>query len=423
MQPKRYSKIIVLVFCLFWVAASPAKGEFTCDDYDSPDGESIYRICFPDFGYNGKLVIWAHGFQDVTEDVQIPENQLSFGDFSIPEAITEFGYAFATSSYSKTGLAVVEGSEDIAELVLLFNNHVDVPPEKVFLTGASEGGLITALLIESHPDLFDAGLAACGPVGDFPYQIKFFGDARATFQYFFPRLIPGDPFNPSDHLINGWEVFYEYVVKPVVFRTSNRGRLDQWVNVANLPFDPNDKHTSLETTVKDVLRYAVVNTRDAALTLGGFPFENRWTWYRGSNNDFLLNLFVPRRSADPAAVAEMKSSYNTTGQLSTPLVTLHTLLDQQVPYFHEFLYNFKTLSQGSLLTEHVNIPINRFGHCNFTPDEALLGFGLMLLYAGEMDTIEGIGSMLRGGELSSFESLAERFGLPYSLEGNKLRLK
>jgi pimeloyl-ACP methyl ester carboxylesterase len=182
--------------------------------------------------YNGKLVIWAHGFQDATDPVQIPEDQLSFGDFSIPEVITSLGYGFATNSYSKTGLAVVQGKEDILELLGTFAT-LHGAPDMVFLTGASEGGLITALLIESHPDLFDAGLAVCGPVGDFTYQIKFFGDARATFQYFFPRLIPGDPFNPSDLLINGWEVFYEYVVKPVVFRTSNRRRLDQWVNVAN----------------------------------------------------------------------------------------------------------------------------------------------------------------------------------------------
>jgi hypothetical protein len=190
-----------------------------------------------------------------------------------------------------------------------------------------------------------------------------------------------------------------------------------------LPYDLTDKYGSLEITVRDVLRYAVVNINDAAATLGGFPFENRWTWYRGSKNDFLLNLFVPRVGADPAGVAEMKKNYNTTGQLSIPLVTMHTTLDQQVPYFHEFLYNLKTISQGSFWTEHVNFPINRFGHCNFTPDEALLGFGLMLLYAGEMDTLEGVGSMLRGEDLSSFESLAERFGLPYNVEGNKLRLK
>ncbi len=418
MQPKRYSKIIVLVFCLIWVAASPAKSENICEGGNQYSG-STYLICIPTT-YNNKLVIWAHGFQDAGPGVEIPEDQLSFGGISIPEIITSLGYGFATNSYSKKGLAVVQGAADIVDLVSIFKSLHDTP-DKVFLIGASEGGLITTLLTESHPELFDAGLAACGPVGDFPYQIKYFGDARATFQYFFRGLIPGDPFNPPQWLIDDWANYYETHVKADIF--SNHNKLDQWVNVANLPFDPNDKYTSLETTVKDVLRYAVVNIKDAAATLGGFPFDNRWTWYRGSRNDFLLNLLVPRVKADPAAVAEMKSNYNTTGQLSNPLVTLHTLYDQQVPYFHEFLYNLKTLSQGSFLTEHVNVPINRFGHCNFTPDEALLGFGLMLLYAGEMDTLEGVGSILRGEELNSFESLAETFGLPYSVDGGKLRIK
>jgi len=423
MHSKQFSRIIVLVFCLIWIAASPARGAFICEPDGLQDSGSIYRICMPTYvPYNGKLVIWAHGFQDATDPVGIPEDQLSFGGVSIPEIITGLGYGFATNSYSKTGLAVRQGYNDILDLIEIYADEFG-EPEKVFLTGASEGGLITALLIESEPGLFDAGLAACGPVGDFPYQIKYFGDARATFQYFFPRLIPGDPFNPPDALIANWEDFYEFIVKPVVFSLAKRSKLDQWVNVANLPFDSNNKYPSLETTVKDVLRYAVVNTKDAALTLGGFPFENRWTWYRGSNNDFLLNLFVPRRSADPVAIAEMESNYNTSGELSIPLLTIHSLYDQQVPYFHEFLYNLKTLSQGSFLTEHVNIPINRYGHCNFTPEEALLSFGLMLLYAGEMDTLEGVGSLLRGDELTSFESLAERFGLPFNANGDRLRLK
>jgi hypothetical protein len=428
MQPKQHLKLFASVFFLIWVAASPAKGAFTCEPDSSQDSGSIYRICMPsgDTEYNGKLVIWAHGFQDATDLVRIPEDQLSFGSISIPDVITSLGYGFATNSYSKTGLAVVQGKKDIVDLVSIYNKYIfEVygyePATRVFLTGASEGGLITALLIEENPGLFDAGLAACGPVGDFLYQINYFGDARATFQYFFRGLIPGEPFNPPQWLINHWANYYENKVKEKIF--SNHDKLDQWVNVANLPFDPNNKYGSLEITVRDVLRYAVVNINDAAATLGGFPFDNRWTWYRGSKNDFLLNLFVPRVGADPAGVAEMKKNYNTTGQLSIPLVTMHTTLDQQVPYFHEFLYNLKTISQGSFLTEHVNIPINRFGHCNFTSDEALLGFGLMLLYAGEMDTLEGVGSMLRGEELSSFESLAERLGLPYSVGGNKLRLK
>ena len=243
------------------------------------------------------------------------------------------------------------------------------------------------------------------------------------FNFFFPRLIPGDPFKPDLGLVNNWKVYYETIVKPSVFAPANRSKLDQWVKVANLPFDENDYITSLETTVADVLRYSVVNINDATETLGGFPFENRLTWYRGSNNDFLLNLMVPRRAASPIAVERMKNFYNTSGHLEIPLITIHTLKDQQVPYFHEFLYNLKTLSSGSLLAEHINMPINRYGHCNFKPEEALLGFGLMLLYAGEMDTLEGVGSLLRGSELTSFEKYADQYGLPYNAAGERLLLK
>jgi hypothetical protein len=152
MQPKQHLKLFALVFFLIWVAASPAKGAFTClEGFQDEEVGSVYRICMPnDVPYNNKLIIWAHGFQDATDPVQIPEDQLSFGDFSIPEVITSLGYGFATNSYSKTGLAVRQGYDDILELVNIYNEKVGMP-EKIFLTGASEGGLITALLIESEP--------------------------------------------------------------------------------------------------------------------------------------------------------------------------------------------------------------------------------------------------------------------------------
>ena len=42
---------------------------------------------------------------------------------------------------------------------------------------------------------------------------------------------------------------------------------------------------------------------------------------------------------------------------------------------------------GSFLKEHYNIPINRYGHCKFTLQEALGGFTLMLLYAGDWELL------------------------------------
>ncbi|MCU0561764.1 MAG: lysophospholipase [Desulfobacterales bacterium] len=421
---KQRSISVVLLFAAWVCSGLPsAHGAFQCGPDGRQQSGSIYRICMPvDVPYNGRLVLWAHGFQDAGTPVLIPEDQLGFGDVSIPGIVTGLGFGFATNSYSKTGLAVEQGSRDLVDLVNIFT-AAHGEPMRIFLVGASEGGLITALLVESHPDLFDAGLAACGPVGDFPYQIRYLGDARATFQYFFPGLIPGDPFKPDPALAARWTDYYKAEVKPKVFAPANRSRLDQWARVAKLPYDEKEYLRSLESAVADVLRYAVVNLGDAAETLGGFPFENRWTWYHGSKNDIALNLSVPRRAASAAAVSRMKQFYNTTGRLDAPLITLHTLKDPLVPYHHEFLYNLKTLASGSFLTEHLNIPVARFGHCNFKPEEALLGFGLMLLYAGELHTLAGIGSVLQGEGLSAFEAYARQYGLPFDTGGDRLRLK
>lgn len=406
---------------LLGLAFFPGAGFSKCD----PDGKqasgSIYRICMPEEGeYNGRLVIWAHGFQDAGTPVEIPEDQLEFGDFRIDEIVNELGFGFATCSYSKTGLAVVPGMADIVDLVRIYSAAKGAP-QAVYLVGASEGGIITALLTEQRPDLFRAGYALCGPVGDFPFQMRYFGDARATFQYFFPGLIPGDPFDPPADLVAGWHEFYKQNVRPVLMDPKNRGLLDQWVKVADLPFDRKDYLATVEQSARDVLRYSVVNLKDAVRTLGGFPFENRWTWYSGSKNDIRLNLKVIRRAADGAAVEEMKRRYNTSGQLKRPLVTMHTLRDSQVPYRHEFLYNLKTLANGDWLVRHLNIPVDRYGHCYFRPAEAIAGFALMLLYAGDLKLLTGVGSILFEEDLSQFQELARQHGIPYTLEGGRLK--
>lgn len=411
--------LLVLAIILY---AGPAWSASNCGEDALQESGSIYRICMPPAAeYNGNLVIWAHGYQDATESVQIPEDQLSFGGFHTPEIVNDLGFGFATNSYSKTGLAVRQGMEDLLDLVEIFALEQGAP-ENIYIIGASEGGLITTLLVEQYPDIFTAGLAVCGPVGHFPYQINYFGDARATFEYFFRELIPGDPFKPSTEFINTWPAFYETSVKPVIFDPSNRRRLDQWVLVAKLPFDENNYLETVEESVRDVLRYSVVNVNDAAATLGGFPFDNHAKWYSGSNNDLLLNIFVPRRSADPAAVDEMLTFYNTSGQLQSPLVTLHTRQDQQVPFPHEVIYNLKTLISGSLLVHHINIPVERYGHCNFTPGEALVSLALMLLYGGDLDTLIGVGSVLQGAELNEFEELAESSDVPFQVEGETLEV-
>ena len=373
----------ILLFLVF--AVLPTDAAAACDADGVQSSGSIYRICMPPAAnYNGMLVIWAHGFQDAGTPVSIPEDQLCTSDLCIPDVVNALGFGFATNSYSKTGLAILQGKADILDLVNIYAAQKG-QPAKVFLVGASEGGIITALSLEQHPDIFSAGLAACGPVGDFPAQIDYFGDARATFQVFFPGVIPGSPFAPSATLVANWSAYYDGVVAPIVFNPVNRARLDQWAQVAHLPYDSTNYLATVAQSVHDVLRYSVVNLPDAAATIGGFPFGNTWRVYRGSSNDTLLNLLVPRVAASPTALQVMQSDYQTTGVLQRPLVTLHTLRDQQVPYFHDQLYALKTLASGAFLTRHFNVAVDRFEHCNFTAQELIGSFVLTLLYDAAVD--------------------------------------
>jgi pimeloyl-ACP methyl ester carboxylesterase len=385
-----------------------------------PDGlqqsGSIYRICMPPADrYNNRLVIWAHGFQDATEEVGIPEDQLCFDDICQPDLFNALGYGFATNSYSKTGLAIVQGSADILDLIDIFSAEQGAP-QAVYLVGASEGGIITTLLAERSPEQIDGGVGACGPIGDFNRQLAYFANARLVFEVLWPGLIPGGPFNEPDIIIETWPAYFDAVIAPAIF--ASPARLREWIAAAELPIDAGDISGSATTSAEAVLRYSIVNVADAEQTLGGFPFDNNDTVYEGILLTDYINQNIQRFTADQAALDEIELNYQTTGVLDTPLITIHTTLDEQVPYFHEPLYIDKTRDSGAYLRSFFHIPYERYGHCNFSAAEALISFALMLLYAGDLFELQGVGSLLEGEQLARFEALAEQYGVRYRLDGD-----
>jgi hypothetical protein len=410
---------------LLFLVSLAASAQSACDPDGVQASGSRYRICMPPAGaYNDSLIVWAHGFQDAGTPVQIPEDQLCFAGLCVNDLANSLGFGFATNSYSKTGLAIVQGRDDILDLVNIYKAQKG-NPSKVYLFGASEGGIITALALEQNSNVFSSGVAACGPIGDFPMQINYFGDARATFEYFFPGAIPGPPFDPEPLLVQIWNEYYDVVVKPWVLHPANRTRLDEWVRVAQLPYDPADYLGTVESSVRDVLRYSVVNLKDAAQVLGGMPFDNTRRFYFGSSNDLLLNASVARVAAAPAALAAMNGNgYRTTGQLRRPLVTMHTTLDQQVPYLHQLLYTFKTASNGDFISRHMPIQVERYEHCNFKIDEVLLAFILMLFYDDAVEEVSGLAAtVVEPAQLDRLTARLDAAGVPYRKDGPKLKIK
>ncbi len=332
---------------------------------------ALYQICMPPgfITWNQDLLIFAHGYMAPTSTLRIPEEQLKLADgTSIPDVVNLLGYAFATTSYSTNGLAVPEGIADVTDLVTIFRQaHPTL--RNVYLVGASEGGLITALAIEQRPDVFDGGLATCGPIGDFARHVNYLGDFRVVFDYYFPGLIPGSAITIPQSLIDTWDSsYYSTAVLPVLMDSASALSLTQLLSVTMPDAGLIDSATAI-TTVKGVLDYNIFATNDATLKLGGQPFDNLTRVYSGSLDDTALNAGVARYSINPIALHSIQTRYQTSGQLRAPLVTLHTTLDPIVPYWHEPLYRDRVVARGRLPRYDESPPGARYGHCNFTLTE------------------------------------------------------
>ncbi len=105
------------------------------------DGGAFYRIEVPAV-WNGDLVIWNHGFS------LSPVGPVSFSGLG-PLAALQLaeGYAVAASSYQQNGWAVFKTKNDLQNMLGVFKDNFGAP-NRVFVTGASLGGIVTAAAIE-----------------------------------------------------------------------------------------------------------------------------------------------------------------------------------------------------------------------------------------------------------------------------------
>ena len=336
-----------------------------CETGVLPHG-ALSLICVPLTGWNGELVVFAHGYI-------APQSPLDFYDLtladgtSVPGLVESAGFAFATTTYRKNGLAIVEGVDDMRELVAAFSARGSVPL-RTFVAGASEGGLVATLLAERSPDMFWSALALCGPIGSFVGQVDYIGDFRVLFDYFFPGVIPGSAIDIPAEVIADW--YTVYVPRITAALAAHPSEAAQLIRTSHAAIDPSNPAT-VGNTALDLLWYNVFGTNEAAQELGGNSYGNRFRIYLGSANDLRLNLRVARFSASATALASLQA-YETTGQLSIPLVTLHTTADDVVPFAHELLYFAKVdlFNRGKFEP----IPVSRYGHCNFMTNEVLSAF-------------------------------------------------
>jgi pimeloyl-ACP methyl ester carboxylesterase len=348
------------------LAATPGP----CTTGTLPSG-ALSMFCIPSAGWNGNLLVYAHGYVEASQPLDFYHLTLPQGTY-VPTLVQTLGFAFATTSYRQNGLVILDAVDDIRQLVEAFTAANGVP-NRTYIAGVSEGGGVAALVAERQPSTFFGALATCGPIGSFLDQINYFGDFRVLFDYFFPGLIIGEPIHIPPPVMNNW--YTQYVPAITAALQANPARALELLNVAHAPYDPAQPSTIVQTTL-DVLWYSVFATNDAFAKLGGNAFDNKTRIYSGSSDDLRLNRRVHRFNASKQALDAVQA-YETSGELSIPLVTLHTTGDDVIPYWHEALYGAKveTSGRGAFLP----IPVARYGHCNFHTSEVVSAFVTLLL--------------------------------------------
>ncbi|HZA57413.1 MAG TPA: hypothetical protein VE616_24430 [Candidatus Udaeobacter sp.] len=169
--------------------------------------DQLVVICIPP-DWNGRLVVYAHGFVPPQAPLELPVAELTLPDGTfVPNLILSERYAFATSSFRANGAAIEQGAEDLNNLLQHFKSMISPQSlQKVIITGASEGGLIALLLLERFPGKYDAGLALCAPVGGSPQLIKDVYDFRVVFDYFFPDVFTFPPGQPGEKPFGAFDV-------------------------------------------------------------------------------------------------------------------------------------------------------------------------------------------------------------------------
>ena len=334
--------------------------------FELPSG-SLGLVCKPKDGWNGDVVVFAHGFVDPAITARVFANlelgQSGSSAVSLPQFAQTFGYAFAATTYRRNGLVVQEGIDDVRELIAALPAKLGQKPNRVFLLGVSEGGQIATLFAERNPLIGNGLLTGCAPIGSFQRQIQYVGDFRLLFNYYFPGVVPSDPNDPVTipaELIANWQSVY--VPKVAQALAAKPLLAQQLVAEAGAAIDPAQPTSVLSTTL-DVLYYNVVSTNDSRAQLGGNPYDSA-----------ALRTRFPQRNL-PAISAEITATkaltaYETSGQVVIPQINAHTNNDDIVPILQQQLYGEKTRNNG-FVTQRT---YQAYGHCTFSSSDLLSAF-------------------------------------------------
>ena len=389
--------IVIAVFCGSAAAQQHITGTL-------PD-LATYVIDVP-ANWNGTLLLYSHGY--VTPGSPNPAQDV--GDPFTGGFMLAAGYALAGSSYATTGWAVHEAIPDQIATLDAFQNLVGTPTHTI-AWGHSLGGMITAGLVQEYPDRFTAALPMCGVLGG---GVGIWNGALDS-AFAFNTLLAGGALQVV-HITNPTQNFLtaEGVLSAAQATAQGRARLALVAALGDLPgwFDPTSPEPArTDYASQEVNQFLWLQNVDIPFQFafraelefraGGNPSFNTGVNYERQlghsvdhaevealyaaaglslDTDLATLNSASRIAADPGALTYLSDNIIYNGQLTIPVLTLHTTGDGLVPVEDERAYKrvVSEANDSNLLRQTF---IHRAGHCEFTPAEtitALQTLGLRL---------------------------------------------
>jgi pimeloyl-ACP methyl ester carboxylesterase len=339
-------------------AGAPAPADVVVDGQSGPG--ALYRLVRP-ANWNGRLFLYAHGYVFKSEPVALPAEADLIVGLLAPQ-----GFAVAFSSFSENGYAVKDGAQRTHQLLGIFASKFG-QPTRVYVGGASMGGLIAIKLLEQYPGAFAGALTVCPVAGGTKRQYDYSANTRALFDFFYPgALLPGN----AGGLPEGTDVTNEVVLPALAAMQSDPGSAFAIASIDQTPV-PFSNPAELFESIATALSVGPYSDRLPDQLHGKPYFDNRNVQYTGALPAPLLaaiNANVGRFDAAPSVLNYMAKYYQPSGNLQMPMVMLSTSRDPVAPGLHQTAYlNLVTAAGHSDLL--VQRSIDRYGHCNFTPVE------------------------------------------------------
>src|SRR2546421_6095191 len=148
--------VVLLALVVACSQSAPAPTTPSPTDRTGKIGAAAYEIVVP-AKWNQTLFLFSHGYV-----APGGANGAVAAPFAAARTwLLDRHYAIAGSAYSSTGWAIEDALKDQIALLDFFEKRIG-KPKRVIAWGGSLGGIITAGLVQLHPDRFAGAMPLCG---------------------------------------------------------------------------------------------------------------------------------------------------------------------------------------------------------------------------------------------------------------------